>query len=297
MAHCTFCGGVFIVDACVLQTFRTYLMDNPILCNGCNLKVTHECMYVWNTGSVISKHLMNHINHPEVFHEYYEVFQRQGHVSISKNTFFKKCITLMKDREFVAQLIPTIIEQQFATADQSVSGCSNQYIIDMQGFKISSHEFIIREFCLMACDASMLFHCMVNLPCEITELPLGYQKQVEWLTQNFHGLKWDSSNGYSVAHLRKMMHVLCEPDAIFYCKGTEKVDWIKKIFQLNIVKDVTDQGCTALNALNFNVSVKACTYHNPIEMCGCALRNVVQLQYWLKLQHSNVVEAISTISL
>ena len=54
--------------------------------------------------------------------------------------------------------------------EKPISMCSEQYIIDMQGFKISAHEFIMREFCIVSCDASVLFQCLVNLPCEITEL-------------------------------------------------------------------------------------------------------------------------------
>ena len=113
MSECTFCYDFFILDSCVLETVKSYLKDNPIQCSGCNLHITHDCMYVWNTGSVISKHLLNHVNDHKTFADYYEIYKREGHVSISMNVFFKKCRLLVRDTEFIAQLIPTIIEQQF----------------------------------------------------------------------------------------------------------------------------------------------------------------------------------------
>ena len=65
-------------------------------------------MYVWNSDSVISIHLVNH----KTFVDYYEIYKREGHVSISLNVFFKKCRLLVRDTEFIAQFIPMIIEQQ-----------------------------------------------------------------------------------------------------------------------------------------------------------------------------------------
>ena len=92
-------------------------------------------MYVWNTGTMISKHLDNHVNHPKVLNEYYEVYLRQGHVNIMKPTFFKKCQVIVKDSEFMAQLIPIIMEHQCrVTLTGDLSTCSRQYIIDIQGF-------------------------------------------------------------------------------------------------------------------------------------------------------------------
>jgi len=105
---------------------------------------------------------------------------------------------------------------------------SEQYIIDVHGFKISAHEFIMREFCIVACDASLLFHYLVKLPCEITEVGLGYQKQ--WLTENFHGLHWNTANGYSVSHLRRKNFQLCSSNAIFFAKVLKRYSGLKNYF-------------------------------------------------------------------
>jgi hypothetical protein len=130
----------------------------------------------------------------------------------------------------------------------------------------------------------------------MSDLPVGYQRQNLWLTQNFHGLSWDSTNGYTVTHIRKIIFQLCKVDAIFFCKGLEKVNWIKKLFQLKNVNDITEQGCPCLSELKFTVGCNGCTYHTPIEERACALRNCLQLQYWLRIQMTALVNAISCIS-
>jgi hypothetical protein len=297
MDQCTFCADNFVDDACVLQTLTTYLKENPILCNECGLNISHNCIYVFNTGSIIFNHLISQINHPEIFGEYYEIYKCHGHESISLKSFYNSCNELICNREFIAQLIPLIIQQHSAQVNKPIEGLSNQYIIDVQGFKMSDYEFIMREICIMSCDATFLLHCIVKLPCEITELTLGYQRQTEWLINNFHGLNWNTNNGYSIPQLRRLLSAFCHNDSVFYCKGSEKVCWISKLFRLSNVKDLTELGCPALSKLNFKIGMTNCTYHVPIENHACALRNSLQLQFWMKLQNSKVTEEIAKMTI
>lgn len=81
MENCKFCADVFSVGTCILETTKIDLKDNLIQYSGSNLNITHNSLYVSNTGTVISIHLLNHVNHHEIM-EYYEIFIRQGHVSI-----------------------------------------------------------------------------------------------------------------------------------------------------------------------------------------------------------------------
>lgn len=90
--------------------------------------------------------------------------------------------------------LPHPVEQQFYPI------CSRQYIFYVQGFTILSHEFIVRKFSLVACDANLMFHYMIKLPYEISQLTPGLQKQAKRLTQNVHGLSWDSTNNYTLTH-------------------------------------------------------------------------------------------------
>ena len=66
MEQSSVCHGDYIVDKCVLKIIHSYLQDNPILCNGCNVQTVHECMYMWNTGTVIAKHIETHIHQSEI---------------------------------------------------------------------------------------------------------------------------------------------------------------------------------------------------------------------------------------
>jgi len=157
---------------------------------------------MWNIEKVLSKHLVKEVNDYKLFLQYYKIFKRQGHVSISMNSFFQTCRGLVRNSEFIAQHIPEVIHEQ-VSLQKPLFMSSGQYIIDLQGFRISAHEFIMREFCIVSCDAGLLFHCLVKLHCEITEFGVGNQKQVESLTQNFHNLEWDTSYGYNITHIRR----------------------------------------------------------------------------------------------
>ena len=133
--------------------------------------------------------------------------------------------------------------------------------------------------------------------CNCKDLALGYQKQVQWLTQNFHGLPWDTSNGYTISYIGRIIAQCCERNAIFYCKGVEKTLWLRKLFRIENLVNVEDEGCSALNDLHFKLSILNCTYHEPVQRHACALRTCMQLQFWMKLQSSKVVDRISTLTL
>jgi hypothetical protein len=244
-------------------------------------------MYVWNTGTVIGKHVLNHLSNPAVFEEYYDIYQRLGHEHISKNKLFEKCNVLVHDTVFIAQLIPHVLHEQ--SVSKMCLMQSHVYIIDVQGFTyfndLKHSEFVMREFCLVAMDGTILFHCLVKLPCHMHELSVGLQRQNQWLTEKFHGLQWDSTNGYTITHIRKMLSMMCKADAMFLCKGLEKMMWISKLLQLDNVTDISDYGCPGLNDLSYSVG---CTYHTPIEPRACALRNCLQLQYWAKCEKTKL---------
>ena len=296
MAQCTYCIGEYILDKCVLNTVSTYLQNNPIECAECNLHQPHNCMYVWNTGFVIANYIQSHLNDPELFKDYYELFVQQGHSHILKTTLFNVICQFIRDPECIAQIIPVIVKQNKTLTSSRVLS-ARQYIIDFQGFKISPKEYIIREFCLVACDATLIFHSLLKLPCERCDLAAAYQTQVDWLTHHLHGLQWNTANGYTVSHIRHILSQCCDMGSIFYCKGHEKMVLLEKVFQLKNIVNLEDQGCPALRALNFKVDILKCTYHEPVKEYACALRNCIQLQYWLKLQTLKVVDGISTMKL
>ena len=266
------CCTVLISDNCVLETVKTYLSENPIQCSRCNENIPHDCMYIWNTGVVIAKHLSHHVSDPKLFTEYYEIYKRSGHENISVNKLVKKCRSLVSDSDFIEQIIPYVLKQQFTS--MKILLCTKQYLIDIQGFKIWLHEFIIREFCTVSCDALFMFHCIVQLPCPLSDLACGNQGQIEWLTQNLRELSLDNTNGYTIFQIRKLLFYWREPDAVFLCNAVEKANYIKKLFKLKNVNHVQVD-------LDFELDLRNCT----------------QMQYWVKLQIMRILNGASYVTI
>lgn len=251
---CSTCDGTNIKDSCVLKLVCNYFKEQNI---------------TLVDGAVIARELKLHMNQHETFLEYYELFKKGHECFISMNVLLKKLNTVVHDPEFIGELIPIVCK----SAEQK---CKNEYVIDVQGFKISATEFVIREFCVSACDGTLNFHCLVKLSCEYNDLPFTYQKQVDWLTSHLHGFAWNSSNGYTVSHIQHVLFQCCPSDAMFYCKGAEKAVWLRKLFHIDVF-DIAKEHCPALNELNFKIS---CSLHESIVKSGCAFRNCQQLVYW-----------------
>ena len=126
----------------------------------------------------------------------------------------------MCDTEFIAQNISYVLEQQFIPVKTPV--CTKQYLIDIQRFKICSHEFIIREFSIVSCNATFIFRSNVTVQCPLSDLACGYQRQIHWLTQNLHGLTWNNTNGYNIVLIRKLLFQWCEADTVSLQWTTKK---------------------------------------------------------------------------
>lgn len=126
-------------------------------------------------------------------------------------------------------------------------------------------------------------------------LAISYQKQCKRLSENFHGLLANNSNGYGITHIRRRIKQRCEVDAEFFCQDTENVLWFQMWFELK--KDVNDEAYPSLYSLNFNVDVKFCTCLILPGAYACAMRNFIQFLYSLMLQSSKVVDDFFKIKL
>lgn len=102
----------------------------------------------------------------------------------------------------------------------------NYAFIDFQGFKSNSNYFIIKEFALITKNKK--FHDIIKSPANIT-LDEQHQKQTKWLTENYHGLNWNSGN-ISLTKLRNTIQPVLWKK-IVYLKGEEKIKWFKHIFR------------------------------------------------------------------
>lgn len=161
--------------------------------------------------------------------------------------------------------------------------------VDVQGFKANGGKtFVVKEFCLLHRD--FVFHTIVRSPCQYNELFHGFRLKVDWLTQRYHGLPFDSGK-MSIMQLvrRTLAHVTGGTPVIV--KGDEKVEWVKQIY------GNWCGGCVCIDCVNvedyhpeFRLEPnpeseieEICAYHSGLSElyvwnCHCALSNARQLR-------------------
>lgn len=154
--------------------------------------------------------------------------------------------------------------------------------VDVQGFKVNKNRFMCKEFCLISDDE--IFHSIVKPWFPYKKLLSLYKRQVEYLTNSFHGIKYEDGNINIVQLTGHIYPKLMGKNIIV--KGAEKVIWLKKIFER----------CGAINCTNiedFNIEVdkqqnddygyynNMCDYHMNTygwRQCRCAKSNALILQ-------------------
>lgn len=104
----------------------------------------------------------------------------------------------------------------------------NEYVfVDVQGFKGSHNRFICKEFCLVY--GSEIFHEIVQSPFPVNRFSLHLRKQVEWTTQNFHGLNYADGDVHIIELTKKIFPKLQNKKILV--KGGEKVKWLEYMFR------------------------------------------------------------------
>lgn len=150
-------------------------------------------------------------------------------------------------------------------------------IVDVQGFKSDSNNFIVKEIAILYNNQLQVY--LIKPPYPFYNLSKTEMKQVSWIERN-RGIYW--KEGY-IPYLSynnnicKFLH-----DKNIYTKGIEKMLWIKEITRNNHVYNLEDKGCPSFMELyetyKLSKEVYACIHHNQI----CALKNVMCLNIWCK---------------
>ena len=170
-------------------------------------------------------------------------------------------------------------------------------IVDMQGFKDTNNEFIVKEFSLFT--KNIKFHDIIKSPFEFMETGESSTKSIEWLTRNYHGIAWN--DGYiTVEELQKTLEPILR-NKIIYAKGKEKILWLRKIMfncaENLLIVNLEDIGCDLnLNTKNddddnnklgiFKKILAAdppmtCSKHKRMPLnFNCSMRNAVKLKLW-----------------
>ena len=111
----------------------------------------------------------------------------------------------------------------------------------MQGFSSPGKQPLLKELAVLSIDRpipdSHLCTLLFEPPYPWKRLNNKYREKNEWLTRNFHGLKWESGIfEYSV-----MGSIICEilSDAmVVYTNGDIRKQWLEKILQKTIVSSI-----------------------------------------------------------
>jgi len=142
------------------------------------------------------------MNDPELFCEYYSLFFCPGSCTHSKESFVECCSAVYQGPRVHCTIDPF----SSSAAEPSGYACIMRKAVHYHFWvlKFPLNEYIIREFCPVACDVTLIFHCLLILACERSDLAEGYQRQVNWLRNNLQVLEWNTSNAYIVSHIRHL---------------------------------------------------------------------------------------------
>lgn len=153
--------------------------------------------------------------------------------------------------------------------------------VDLQGFKIESNNFIVKEIAILTCNS--LFHDLIKSPFSFQKLNIKDKKQAIWLTKNYHGLSW-SCGSIPIKELREIIRPILKNIDHIYVKGKEKVEWLQfildcKEISLNII-NIEQIGCEINLKKNIRngIYVDICKKHS--NHFHCALKNVLDLTNW-----------------
>lgn len=112
-------------------------------------------------------------------------------------------------------------------------------IVDVQGFKTETNEFIIKEFAVLLNKKIHMF--LIKPPFPFYDLTIPEKRQVSWIERNRRIYWRDGFVPYS-NHQNLIVDIL--RDKSVYTKGLEKVLWLKNILNNNNnINNLEDEGC------------------------------------------------------
>ena len=92
-------------------------------------------------------------------------------------------------------------------------------ILDIQGFKSSDNEFIVKELFILKETSSSSF--LFKPPFDKDKLSAKAKRSNQYCTDNFHGLDWDSGE-VPYCEMEEIIKSFCK-DSKVVCKGSEKL--------------------------------------------------------------------------
>lgn len=145
----------------------------------------------------------------------------------------------------------------------------NTICIDFQGFKTNRNEFIIKEVAVVF-NAKEHINFIIKPPFDFQYLTPEKQKEANWLTNNYHHLKWNDGS-VSFRSIIKFLRANVRHSNI-YVKGKEKKKWLEKIIEQKVI-NIEEIGC--INFKQLQIKYPECIYCSYHNYGVCALRNAL----------------------
>ena len=156
--------------------------------------------------------------------------------------------------------------------------------IDFEGFRISNHPFVVKEWSVRGLD----FHDTILLKPPYTSnlIPSKTQKVYAWLTKNIHGLTWESGvHNYSFLFCFFVSLKIRFPNIIVYAKGFEKCAYLRCFF-IQVI-NLETPNCPSANQLNLLPKFTCSNHLGSYHRAHCAREKVNLFYDWLSRWNQN----------
>lgn len=148
-------------------------------------------------------------------------------------------------------------------------------IVDVQGFKDTKNNFIVKEFAISTKEYTQTF--LIKPPYAFHSLNHEEKNHIKWIERNI-GIFW--SEGFIDYREFKRIVVKYLHKRKILTKGQEKCKWINELCSNCEVIDLSEKGCPSLQELHVKFSANKdkfnCCYHSKC----CALKNVLCIRKW-----------------
>ena len=177
-----------------------------------------------------------------------------------------------------------------------------EYIVDVQGFYDVDQSFIVKEFAIANLNQEDDIKSVVfKPPCAMSTLSSACKHTNNWLTNNHHGLLWNSGDVDYNEH-GKIINDSLESAIYVYVKGYEKKKWLSNILKDDkTIIDLIDMDCPAHGKLPTKICQKNhvhhLSYHLNLWTLTCALDNVQKLRAWFQTTWGSVSSLKKSIQL
>lgn len=158
------------------------------------------------------------------------------------------------------------------------------YIIDLQGFNYGKDGYIWKEITIFNMMTESYTHKMIKMSHKFELFNHSTQNLLNWLTNNIHGLNWNSYNEDFLLTEELVDFIKREvKDDVVLVKGADKKKWLLKFLKNQII-DLFEEGCPNLNKLKSIFKSYHCNqhYHNSL---NCSLENVYFIYFWYVYVH------------